>query len=284
MTAQSSPPTHAEVAYGPHEKNTYDFWKADADLSPVFMFIHGGGWTAGDKQNFDEELQRHCLEAGISFASVNYRFSTTAPLPAPVEDAARAIQHIRASAEKYGVIPERLATYGGSAGACTSFILALGPDFAAPDSADPVQRQSSRPSCAGGKDGQTAIDPVLLRDWLGDDILLHRMPNLAVGEATAEGMLENYDKHADTFKRFSAYHLLNPETAVPIFLEYSPRKGRAISLPAESGGVAIHHAEMGVRLKAKMDALGLECHLNMLSETENRLSLRFEFFKSRLLN
>jgi acetyl esterase/lipase len=39
-------PTHANVTYGPHERNDLDFWKADGDgPRPLLVFIHGGGWA-----------------------------------------------------------------------------------------------------------------------------------------------------------------------------------------------------------------------------------------------
>src|SRR5688572_24436207 len=45
-----NPPTFADIAYGPHERNKLDFWKAKSDKpAPVIVFIHGGGFTGGDK-------------------------------------------------------------------------------------------------------------------------------------------------------------------------------------------------------------------------------------------
>ena len=44
------PPTLAEIAYGPHARNVLDFWQADGDgPRPLLVYIHGGGWTGGDK-------------------------------------------------------------------------------------------------------------------------------------------------------------------------------------------------------------------------------------------
>ncbi|MCA1808659.1 MAG: hypothetical protein LC725_04260, partial [Lentisphaerae bacterium] len=162
-------------------------------------------------------------------------------------------------------------------------MLALGPDFAEPAAEDPILRQSSRPACAGGSNGQTAIDPCLLREWLGDAILEHRMPNLAVGEPTAADMLRNYERHRETFRRFSPYCQVDPQTAVPIFLAYSARGGRALTLPATDGMVAIHHAQMGIKLKALMDSLNLECHLCVAGQNQTSYSDCLEFFKDKLL-
>lgn len=223
------------------------------------------------------------LDAGISFATVEYRPSTLCPLPVPVHDAGRALQHIRYHADQYGIDAKRIGTYGGSAGACTSLNLALGPDLADSANGDPVARCSSRPSCAGGKDGQTAIDLPRMKEWLGEDILKHRMPWMAVGEPSVERLLANYEKHRPMLERFSPILQVDQATAVPVFLEYTPRNGLAIDLPARGPGAAIHHSEMGRRLKMRMDELGLECHFVVRDQHDERITLCLDFFKEKLL-
>jgi hypothetical protein len=43
-------PTLANVAYGTHERQVLDFYKAEsAKPTPVVFFLHGGGWVRGDK-------------------------------------------------------------------------------------------------------------------------------------------------------------------------------------------------------------------------------------------
>ena len=72
-------PTLANVAYGTHERQVLDFYKATSDKpTPLLFFIHGGGWVNGDKANPSE--LRECLDAGITVVSSNYRYSTLAHL------------------------------------------------------------------------------------------------------------------------------------------------------------------------------------------------------------
>lgn len=50
-------PSHADVRYGPHERNTLDLWQApSAAPTPLLIFIHGGGWASGDKTALPAKL------------------------------------------------------------------------------------------------------------------------------------------------------------------------------------------------------------------------------------
>jgi len=157
-------PTLTDVAYGPHERNVLDLWKAESPRpAPLVVFIHGGGFVGGDKSKVrGSPLVKACLDAGVSFASLNYRFRKHAPIQAIVRDCARAIQFIRTKAKEWNIDPKRIASYGGSAGAGTSLWLAFHDDLADPKASDPVLRQSSRLACAGCLNGQASYD---LREW-----------------------------------------------------------------------------------------------------------------------
>lgn len=139
-------PTHADAAYGGHERHVLDFWRAEGEgPRPLVVFIHGGGFTGGDKSKWRESNDlRKLLDAGISCAAINYRFRKDAPVQDILKDAARAVQFLRHKAEAWGVDKSRVAAWGGSAGAGTSLWLGSRDDLAEPGSADPVSRESSR--------------------------------------------------------------------------------------------------------------------------------------------
>ena len=74
-------PTHANVKYGPHERNVLDLWLAKSDQpTPLVVFIHGGGFVNGDKSGANPDAIRRCLDAGVSFMAINYRFRRHAPI------------------------------------------------------------------------------------------------------------------------------------------------------------------------------------------------------------
>jgi acetyl esterase/lipase len=254
--AKPTAPTHSDVAYGPHERNVLDFWQAEGDgPRPLLVYIHGGGWTGGDKQQKPEAIWPW-LKKGISYAAINYRLTGEAPLPAPVHDAARAIQFLRTKAAEWNIRTDRIALTGGSAGACTSMWLLLHDDLADPDAKDPVLRESTRVCAAAVSAGQTSIDPKVIEPWLGPNVLKHRMINMAVGEPTIEGALANYDKHRELYVEFSPYNHLDGKDP-PLFMTYGPK----MKLPSEDAGHGIHHPVYGVKLKEKADAAGHECYL-----------------------
>lgn len=255
-SASPDAPTHANVSYGPHKANVLDIWIADGEgPRPIHVYIHGGGWIGGDKSKKGNP-QKAWLAKGISYAAINYRHTPEASLPAPVHDAARAIQFIRFKAKEWKVDKELICLSGGSAGACTSMWLLCHDDLADPSAKDPVLRESTRVSGAAVAGGQTSIDPEQIEPWLGPMVLQHRMINMAVGEPTIEGALKNYDKHKALFVEFSAYNHVSKDDP-PLFMSY----GGDMTLPSKNAGHGIHHPVYGVKMKEKADQAGMECHL-----------------------
>src|SRR5690606_26476408 len=141
-------PTHADVKYGPHERNVMDVWLAKSDKpTPILLAIHGGGFKQGNKSVHRLLLQR-CLDSGISGVALTYRFSQQAIAPASFTDSARALQFVRSKAKEWNLDKSRVASTGQSAGAGISMWLGFHDDIADPDNADPVLRESTRITCA----------------------------------------------------------------------------------------------------------------------------------------
>lgn len=260
-------PTLANVAYGTHERQVLDFYKAQADgPTPLLFFIHGGGWVAGDKRN--PGSLKPCLDAGISVVSINYRYSWQAqqagvhpPVEWPLHDAARALQFVRSRATEWNIDKARIGASGGSAGACSSLWLAFHPDLADAKSKDPVARESTRLWCAAVTGAQTSLDPLQLKEWT---------PNSRYG-GHAFGFMDPADlKSRDT--RFAEF-LANRDKVLPFIREYSPIEHVTADDPPiyliYNAAPAIgqeqrdptHTANYGVKLQEKMRGLGLECEL-----------------------
>ena len=267
------------MAYGPHARNRLDFWKAEGQgPRPLLVFIHGGGWTGGDKTRHIVDLRAY-LERGISYAAVNYRLTPGSPLPAPVHDAARAIQFLRWKAAEWNIDKHRIALTGSSAGACTSTWILLHDDLADPQAADPVLRESTRVTAAAVHGGQTSIDPKVIEPWLGPNVLKHRMINMAVGETTIEAALANYEKHRPLYVEFSPYNHLTADDP-PLLMTY----GSNMTLPSEDAGHGIHHPVYGIKVKEKSDRIGHECHLLIEGVSKSaQYASATEFLTAKLL-
>ncbi|HSP76842.1 MAG TPA: alpha/beta hydrolase [Cryobacterium sp.] len=90
-----------------------------AALRPAVLSIHGGSWTRGDKGNSDWRLVCTWLASeGFVAYSVNYRLVPDAVFPAALDDVALAVEWARdpVNAKTYGIDPDRIGVFGGSAG------------------------------------------------------------------------------------------------------------------------------------------------------------------------
>ena len=82
---------------------------------PGLIFIHGGGWKAGSKEDY-RIYGLTFAQKGYVVASVQYRLSGEAPYPAAVHDVKAAVRWMRSAAASIGVDPDRIGVAGGSAG------------------------------------------------------------------------------------------------------------------------------------------------------------------------
>jgi alpha-L-fucosidase 2 len=83
---------------------------------PAAVLVHGGGWIAGDKQEYITYLFQPLADAGFAWFSINYRLAPQHQFPAAAEDVERAIEYVKKNAAKYKVDSRRIALIGESAG------------------------------------------------------------------------------------------------------------------------------------------------------------------------
>lgn len=272
-------PDYADLAYGPFERNVLDLWLAPGEgPRPLAVYIHGGGWVGGDKSTIRRDDLEALLQAGISVAAVNYRYSTQQPFPAPITDAGRAIQFLRHHAAQYSLDPERVAAWGGSAGAATSMWLAFHDDLADPQAEDPVLRQSTRLTCIAPVAGPTVLEPERSEEVLGAPVTIHPafLPFFGVEDPAG---LEAPEVRAMMVEASPVNHLSADDP--PARLQYGLPVDR-LDETATPNQVA-HHPLHGVYLKEKMDELGIECVLIYPGHTEDPYGGMVGFFRAKLL-
>lgn len=90
---------------------------AEELMAPAVIWIHGGGFTGGDKMDAREkDVCSNLAAAGYGCASINYRLGDGS-WPANVFDCKNAVRFLRVRAAEFHVDPARIAIMGGSAGA-----------------------------------------------------------------------------------------------------------------------------------------------------------------------
>lgn len=113
-----------ELSYGKDPLQKLDYWKPVKAGSPLVIFVHGGGWKRGDKQNATGEAKPgHYLQQGYAFASLNYRLVPAAMVEQQAQDVAHAIAHLISRAESLGFDATRVVLMGHSAGAHLSALV-----------------------------------------------------------------------------------------------------------------------------------------------------------------
>jgi hypothetical protein len=252
------PPDVAEVRYGPHERNVLDLYVAKSDRpTPLVLFIHGGAWMVGDKNTVPSYLLDACAKAGITVATMNHRYASQAPYPAPFRDGARALQFLRLHAGDYNLNPAAVAVMGGSSGADIALWIGFHDDLADPGSDDPVARQTTRVSCVCARDAQTSLDPRVV-DKLQNkkcvlDVPFSKLYGLRLDEMDTERAQRLYDDAT------AITHLTRDDP--PVYLYYG-FANKPFS-PETSFAERAHHPAFGFYLKGRMDKVGVECVLRL---------------------
>jgi pectinesterase len=107
----------AYVRYGARSLYLDLYLPASAQRKPVsgIVFVHGGAWRVGTRENFAPMAIR-MAERGYAAATISYRLAGEAPYPAAVQDVKAAVRWMRAHAADYRIDPTHIAVAGGSAG------------------------------------------------------------------------------------------------------------------------------------------------------------------------
>lgn len=114
------------LSYGPDPQNLADrFTPADAPSAtarPVVIFVHGGGFTAGERRlgsdsPFYDNVGVWAVRHGFIGINMTYRRAPRAQWPAAAEDIAAAVEWVRSTIGAAGGDPSRIFLLGHSAGA-----------------------------------------------------------------------------------------------------------------------------------------------------------------------
>lgn len=119
--------TYLDIPYAnEHELQKLDILIPNEEQGPfpLVVYIHGGGWCFGDKRNVHTISALQLAYEGYAVATINYRLSEVAKWPAQIYDCKAAIRFLRANAEKYNLIADKIGVIGNSAGGHLTGMLA----------------------------------------------------------------------------------------------------------------------------------------------------------------
>lgn len=109
-----------DVSYGNDPRQRFDVYlPAQPNDAPIILFVHGGGWANGNKDNpgVVENKAAYGLPKGYILVSTNYRMRPdTAPLD-QARDVARALAVVQKRAPEWNGDASRVLLMGHSAGA-----------------------------------------------------------------------------------------------------------------------------------------------------------------------
>jgi acetyl esterase/lipase len=100
-----------------HKRQKLDLYvpqRKDGGKPPLVIWIHGGGWALGSKNNIGN--CRWVLAEGYALASVGYRLTDVAAHPAQLNDCKTALRWLKENADQYGYDASRIVVWGASAG------------------------------------------------------------------------------------------------------------------------------------------------------------------------
>jgi acetyl esterase/lipase len=111
-----------DIAYGIN--NSQETIKLDAyvpdgngnELFPAVIFVHGGAWCSGDKQEGDRILPELFQNEKIAWFSIEYRLAPQNRWPVCYEDVKLAVKWVKANAAYFKVDTAKIILMGYSAG------------------------------------------------------------------------------------------------------------------------------------------------------------------------
>ena len=154
LSAGSAPQVHADVVYG-HKMGmalTFDAILPAEQNGAAVLFMVSGGWfsrwsdphriVAGDGGRAG--AVGDLLDHGYAVFMVRHGSAPLFKVPEAVADVRRAVRYIRLNAGDFGIDPDRMGVFGGSAGGHLSLMLGNASDEGKADSKDPIEQTGNR--------------------------------------------------------------------------------------------------------------------------------------------
>ncbi|MGB3120772.1 MAG: alpha/beta hydrolase [Verrucomicrobiales bacterium] len=228
---------------------------------PVVVFIHGGGWTNGDRLGASAGVTQMARTGDYAGVSVGYRMSSEAIWPAQIHDVKAAIRWIRGNAKKFGLDPDRIGVWGSSAGGHLVSLLGTTGDVKALEGdLGSFTGMSSRVTCVVNICGPQDMTKPLMRAADGTPVADDPAVSPLLGGPVTQKL--------DLAKAASPLTYVTPDDA-PFLTAHGTKDARvdfrnaewidaalkkagvpSLLVPVENGGHGFHNAELDARIRA----------------------------------
>jgi acetyl esterase/lipase len=120
----------ADIAYGAEPRQRLDVYVPDGPKAgaPVILFIYGGGWDSGDKDDYAFAGKALAAQGFVTIIA-DYRLVPGVRFPVFVEDGAQALRWVSDHIAEFGGDPKHIYLLGHSAGAYNAMMLTLDEHF-----------------------------------------------------------------------------------------------------------------------------------------------------------
>ena len=211
--------TYYSISYGEHKRNTLDLCiPKDTEQTGLVLYIHGGGWIAGDKEMYRDSIKEISERFGIACAAMNYRYiSEDIDINDIMDDVDAAMRCIKETGKKHGVDINRSILTGGSAGANLSLLYAY--SRAENSAIPPVAVMSDCGPTDLGDDYYYYNPEVGKENALGNGDFISQLLSWACGKPLT---FETRDEAADEIKMVSPlYHVT--ANSVPTIINHGAK-------------------------------------------------------------
>lgn len=142
----------------------------------------GGGYQHLSMEKEGSDVAEWLNARGVAAFVLRYRLGMTYHNPVQLGDAQRAIRTVRAQGDRYGIARDHVGMWGFSAGGHLAATAGTHFDAGNPGSADPIERESSRP------DFLVLAYPVIT---MLDPYVHQGSRNYLLGEAPGQALMED---------------------------------------------------------------------------------------------
>lgn len=240
------------------------------------VYIHGGGFTGGDKDRLSLSLVKTLLAKGYAVASVNYRLVPQVRYPEPMLDVIRALRFLHEHAQEFRLNANRTVLSGSSAGGGIALWIALRNHRALNEAS---QSLIAPPTITGviAINAQTTYDP----EEISKLFATQRFPPFLgqlYGVTTADLRREKTNMRQVYRDASPVTHLSADDPPVVMIYTTSAALLRTNAPPR----AYLHHVRQGEYLKSKADAGGANLRLRQAHGTKEESEKFSQIFLEEL--